>query len=101
MQKQKLGYSKYDQKLQLTIRIMGDAPTYKDLASLTKFNWKVRGKFQFVKFEEAIYTISFRETVDYLRCCDRKFDTLGDIPLLISKKLPKTIFEETYVEVPQ
>lgn len=61
----------------------------------------VRGKFQFVKFRESTLTISFRETNDYLRGCDRKFETIGDIPLLIRKEKPEIIFDEAYEGVPQ
>lgn len=49
-------YPRCGQKLQLTIRILGDVPSYKELATLAGKKGKVRGKFQFVKFKEAIFT---------------------------------------------
>lgn len=45
--------------------------------------------------------MSFRAVTDYLKCCDRKFDQLGDAPILISRDTPGKIFAETYKEVTQ
>lgn len=45
------------------------------------YGWKVKAPFQINKFKDAPLKLIFRETSDYLRCCDRNWKILGDTPV--------------------
>lgn len=54
--------------LRLTLRVLGDTPSMRSLASLAKNRWDLQGQFHIVRFRGQTFTITFKQIADYLKC---------------------------------
>lgn len=92
---------RYGQRLRLTMRTFGQTQSMRAIASMAKHKWRVKKAIQVVKFKEATFTISFQSSVDYLRCVDWTWDSLGDTPMMIRKEDTEIVAGEVYNWIPQ
>lgn len=52
-------------------------------------------------YKQSVFTITFRSVADFLRCSDKEWDMLGDVPISIRHDKPSIVMREIFLAIPQ
>jgi len=52
-------------------------------------------------YKQTVFTITFRSVADFLRCSDKEWDMLGDVPISIRHDEPSIVMREIFLAIPK
>lgn len=69
---------KQREKLTLTLKVLSKMPSMRNLACMAKNKLDIRTD------ASDLFPITFRSIADFLKCYDKKWELLGDSPVMIT-----------------